>query len=133
MNVPVYPITRINNDLTFYFQSRGPFGENPIAKIVTYTPIYKYGVTYYNLGFGDYDPENNEVFYTTVSNNGDMRKILATVVSTLKIFFQEKPDEIVHIDGSDSVRRAYSHKLIIDYAPLIEEHYVVKGRFSEKN
>jgi hypothetical protein len=128
MNLPIYPVTRINNKLIFYFESRNPFGENPILKIATYALYYKHGATYYNLGFGDYDSENNEVSDTAVSDNGDMRKILATVVSTLKTFFQEKPYETVHIEGSDRVRKMYYHKLIVDYSNLIEELYVVKGR-----
>lgn len=128
MDLPVYPVTRIENKLIFYFQSRNPLGENPILKFVTYTPYNRDGETYYNLGFADYDPNSKEVSDTAVSNNGDMRKILATVVSTLKTFFKEKPHETVHIDGSDRVRRAYYHKLIVDYWNRIEELYVVKGR-----
>jgi len=128
MNLPVYPVTRIDNKLIFYFESRNPFGENPVLKVIRYVMFHQHGAAYYNLGFGDYDPENNEVSDTAVSDNGDMRKILATVVSTLKIFFQENPYEIVHINGNDRVRRAYYHKLIVDYSKLIEEFYVVKGR-----
>jgi hypothetical protein len=132
MNLPVYPVTRIENKLIFYFQSRNAFGENPVLKVVTYVMYFKHGTPYYNLGFGDYDPKTNEVFDQTVTDNGDMRKILATVVSTLEIFFQEKPHETVHIDGSDRVRRAYYHKLIADYSNLIAELYVVRGRSSGK-
>jgi hypothetical protein len=128
MNLPVYPVTRIENELIFYFESRNPFGENPVFKLVTYALCHKHGDTHYNLGFGDFDPESNGVCDTAVSNNGDMRKILATVVSTLETFFKEKPHETVHIDGSDRIRRAYYHKLIVDYSNLIEELYVVKGR-----
>jgi hypothetical protein len=132
MNSPVYPVIRIDNKLIFYFESRNPFGENPVLKVVRYSMFHTHGATYYNLGFADYDPENNEISDTAVSDNGDMRKILATVVSTLKIFFQEKPYEIVHINGSDQVRRAYYHKLIVDYSKLIEELYIVKGRSLER-
>jgi hypothetical protein len=132
MNLPVYPVTQIENKLIFYFQSRNSFGENPVLKVVRYAMFHKHGATYYNLGFGDYDPRSNEVSDTTISDNGDMRKILATVVSTLKVFFQENPNETVHINGSDRVRKAYYHKLVVDYSNSIEEFYVVRGRSSGK-
>jgi hypothetical protein len=128
MNQPVYLVTRVDNKLIFYFESRNSFGKNPVLKVIRYVMFHKHGASYYNLGFGDYDPGNNQLSDTTISDNGDMRKILATVVSTLKIFFAENPDEIVHIDGSDHIRRAYYHKLIVDYSDLIETFYVVKGR-----
>jgi hypothetical protein len=128
MNLPVYPVIRLDNKLIFYFESLNPFGDNPVLKVVTYTPYYKHGALYYNLGFGDYDFQNNDFSDTAVSNNGDMRKIFATVVSTLKTFFKEKPHETVHIDGSERIRRAYYHKLIADYWNLVEELYIVKGR-----
>lgn len=128
----MYPVTRIENKFIFLFQSRNPFGENPVIKVISYALYYKDGDMYYNLGFGDLDPESHEVSDTTVSNNGDMRKILATVVSTLKTFFKEKPHETVLINGSDRIRRAYYHKLIVDYWNLIEELYLIKGRASGK-
>ena len=132
MNIPVYPVIRVPDKLTFYFLSLDPFGRNPVLKIVTYSIYDKHSVTYYNLGFGDFNPESNEVNDTAVSNNGDMRKILVTVVSTLKMFFEEKPYDSVHVVGSDQRRQAYYQKLIADYSNLIDGVYLVKGGYSEK-
>jgi len=120
MNIPVYPVTRVENKLIFYFLSRNPFGKNPVLKIVTYALHRRNEASYYNLGFGDLNPESNEISDTAVSNNGDMRKILATVVSTLKTFFEAKPYDVVHVAGSDRVRQAYYQKIVADYPDLID-------------
>lgn len=123
----MYPLRRIDGELIFYFVSLNDQGSNPIFKIITYKPVDKYGIRYYNLGFGDYNKDTGLPDDRVTSNNGDMRKILETVVSTLKFFFQEHPDKIVHIDGSDQTRRDYYHKLINDYWYRIQEFYFVQG------
>ena len=87
----------------------------------------KYGKKYYNLGFGDYDEKTGLLSDKTISNNGDMRKVLRTVVSALEIFFQEHPNQTVHVEGSDSIRNSYYQKIIIDYADKIQKQYYVQG------
>jgi hypothetical protein len=127
MSLLTYPVVRIDGKLTFYFVSKNPFSGNPIYKVVTYGPLIRYGVVYYSLGFGDYDEITGLSNDKAISNNGDMRKILGTVVSTLKIFFSEHPYEVVHIEGSDQTRKDYYHKLINDYWYNIQELYLVEG------
>lgn len=127
MNSFTYPVDRVRNDLMFYFVSRNSDGNNPIYKVVTYVPVQRYGIHYYNLGLADYDVDTGQYNDIVISNNGDMRKILTTVVSTLPIFFGEHPDKIVHIEGSDQTRKDYYHKLINDYWYRIQELYFVEG------
>src|SRR5690242_10486127 len=107
-----YPVSRVSGRLIFYFVSLNDHGSNPVLKIITYEPVDRYGVRYYNLGFGDYGNDIGLLDDKVISNNGDMRKVLETVVSTLKFFFQEHPEKIVHIEGSDQTRKDYYHKLI---------------------
>ena len=87
MSLHTYPLNRIDNDLRFYFVSMNSEGENRVIKIVAYEQVTKYNITYYNLGFGDLNPDTGEVDDEAESNNGDVRKILSTVVSTLPYFF----------------------------------------------
>lgn len=122
-----YPVGRVEGRLIFYFVSLNDQGNNPVFKIVTYEPIDRYGVRYHNLGFGDYSKDTGLPDDKTITNNGDMRMVLETVVSTLKFFFQEYPNETVHIDGSNQARKDYYHKLINDYWYRIQEHYLVRG------
>lgn len=127
MSLLTYPVIRIGNELIFYFVSKNPYGCNLIHKVIMYVPLTVYGANYYNLGFGDYDKDTGLFDDKAISNNGDMRQILATVVSTLSIFFEEHPDKTVHLNGSDQTRKDYYHKLINDYWYRIQELYLVQG------
>jgi len=95
--------------------------------MVEYVPIVRLGKKYYNLEFGDYSPDKNRIDDLAVTDNGDMRRVLKTVATTLETFFEEFPDQVVHVDGSDSVRRAYYLKLIRDYYDLIPPYFKVQG------
>ena len=113
--------------MTFTFESINADGTNPVTKMVSYAPYVRLGRKYYNLEFGDCDSELKGIDDLVVTDNGDMRKVLKTVASTLECFFQEFPNEEVHIDGSDSIRREYYNKLIRDYFNLIPSHFKVQG------
>jgi hypothetical protein len=134
-----YPLEEVDTKLQFSFVSADTEGENRIIKIIAYDVIKKHKVIYYNLGFGDLDAKTGEVDDEVESNNGDMRKILSTVVSTLPRFFQVHPTKKIHMDGSTLLRKQYYHKLVRDYHQRIAEHYLVEGclngtveRFDEK-
>ena len=127
MNLKDYPVVRVDNKLIFIFESTNSFGLNPIFKIITYAVINKSGVKYYNLGFGDYNADTGLSDDTAISNNGDMRRVLSTVASTLKIFFEERPHETVLISGSDPIRNYYYQKLVHDYEPHVQELYCIQG------
>lgn len=79
MNYPRYQYTAENELNLFEFDSIGNKGK--ITKIVQYTEMTVKG--YYNLGFGDLNPETKEINDEIITNNGDGQKVLATVVSTL--------------------------------------------------
>jgi hypothetical protein len=128
MNLDVYPIKRVEGDnLILSFWSDNSRGTNPVLKIVSYSAIVRNGELYYNLAFGDYDERYGQVYDFVITNNGDMRKVLKTVISTLPLFFEEFPHERIHIDGSDQVRRAYYQKIIRDYNGLISQYFNVEG------
>lgn len=90
------------------------------------------GTEYFNLEFGDYDLRTDEFDDVVVTDNGDMRKVLKTVASTLEYFFDEFPKKKVCIDGSDPRRHAYYHKLIRDYCKFITPLYKVSGSINGK-
>ena len=128
MNYSVYPLTRLEKKyVSFSFESNNAQGTNPVPKMVSYVPYVRLGRKYFNLEFGDCDSEYEAIDDHIVTDNGDMRKVLKTVASTLESFFQEFPNEEVHIDGSDLIRREYYNKLIRDYQNLIPSHFKVQG------
>jgi len=71
------------------------------------------------MSFGDFDHSTNKVNDKIASDNGDMRKVLKTVASTLEAFFKEHPDKIVHVTGSDQTRNDYYQKLVKNYGDKI--------------
>ena len=84
----------------FLFESKGNMS---IIKIVEYTYVRKLsGKKVYNLGFGDYNEEEGLIIDDCNSNNGDMRKVFRTVLSTVPLFFAKFNDAAIWVQGSDN-------------------------------
>lgn len=98
-----YDLTAIKPSVTslkFFFVSRG---KSNIAKVVEYSFCQTFhGKNVYNLGFGDYDPHEETFHDESLSNNGDTYRVFHTVLHTVPLFFQEYPDAVLIIQGSDS-------------------------------
>ncbi len=93
-----YPI-RQEDSLIFSFISEGTKGR--FEKLGKYDQIDE--VTF-NLGFGDRIGKTRNFDNKVVTDNGDIREVLATVVATLDIFFENHPDMFVFIRGSNRKR-----------------------------
>jgi len=100
MKYPRYEYSTESELFLFEFESIGKKGN--IKKIVQYTEMSIKG--YYNLGFGDYNEQTNEIDDTIVTNNGDGLKVLSTVVSTIYAFTGKYPEAYVFATGSNEVR-----------------------------
>jgi hypothetical protein len=101
-NLPIYKTEQFKGDLTlqYFFES---VGSKNIIKLIDYSPVdYKDGKVIFNLGFGDYDEESNTIIDDINSNNGDIRIVFNTVLSTVPLFFQNYPDAVIIVSGSDS-------------------------------
>lgn len=102
ININVYDTTHSaeNFNLLFLFETRG---HKRKLKAVQYSRLEtKSNQIVYNLGFGDYDSKNKRIFDDVVSDNGDVRIVFNTVLSTLPKFFEYNPDIPVYFQGSDS-------------------------------
>jgi hypothetical protein len=127
-----YPFLRqvydSERDETFYtFYSRG---KRDILKVIAFRPIEKDGNKYYNWGFGDLVKNKTGGFVVddkTESNNGDVRRVLYTVVSTLSAFFEINPEATVSIEGSNRQRMSIYEKFVARRWKDIEALYDVKG------
>jgi hypothetical protein len=84
----------------FDFVSDGPNGK--ITKLVEYIETGMKGV--YNLGFGDKDLLTGHINDVVVTNNGDSKKVLATVASTVFAFLSRYPDAWIYATGSCKAR-----------------------------
>ncbi len=95
------------NGLKFFFISKG---EQDIIKAIQFSFVQELnGRNIYNLGFGDYDLENDIIVDDINTNNGDAYKVFNTVLTTIPIFFENFGDEILMVQGSDG-RPAFAEK-----------------------
>jgi len=113
--------------MTFEFISKGTKGE--IQKIIQFqkTEIYEL----YNLAFGDKNITTGEINDEIISNNGDLKQILATVISSLNIFTDRYPNYWVYITGSTESRTRLYQIGISIYLYEIEEIYLVWGNIND--
>lgn len=102
MNLDRYQFRTNASHLDFEFESEGPKGK--IKKVVRFSPQNANGVTYFNLGFGDFNSLTGSVDDLSVSNNNDRDKILATVASIVLEFTSHFPDTMVYAQGSTASR-----------------------------
>ncbi len=102
-DIPAYKTELLKSrtrKIQYLFESTG---RRSIIKAIEYTPVAKRkGKVVYNLGFGDYDEQNGNIFDNSNSNNGDMRKVFRTVLNTVPTFFREHKDAAIWVQGSDS-------------------------------
>ena len=90
---------RSENGLKFFFISKG---ECDIIKVIQYSFLQELkGKRIYNLGFGDYDLEDDKIVDDINTNNGDHYRVLNTVLSTIPIFFDNFEQDILMVQGSD--------------------------------
>lgn len=115
-------------ELFYIFLSQG---KQVIPKLIAFTPIERGGVKYFNWGFGDLVIDKSTGEYRmddkVESNNGDVKTVFYTVVSTLADFFDYHPAATVYVSGSNRQRLAVYRRLISRHWPDIEPLYEVKG------
>ncbi len=85
MDKPFYEFEIIGDAFRFHFNS---VGTKIISKIIIYQVTDM--PNYYNLVLADVQPDGSFDIYVK-SNNGDMEKILATVIQTLMVFLAYHP------------------------------------------
>jgi hypothetical protein len=130
MNLERYKYSTNKSFLDFEFYSEGPKGK--VKKIVRFSPQNANGITYFNLGFGDWNEEKKQVDDKIITNNRDREKILATVASTVLEFTRHFPDVMVYAKGSSSARtRLYQMGLVANWKE-IEPLLHVYGFFESK-
>jgi hypothetical protein len=95
-----------NDRHQYFFESVNPDSGIKIFKVIEYTNLNVEGIptAYYNLGFGDYDRENDEIIDDILTNNGDPYSVFNTVLHTVPEFFARFPQSVLMVGGSDSAQ-----------------------------
>lgn len=107
----------------FEFVSEGPKGKIP--KLVQYSETNIRGV--YNLGFGDKGFSSDEIDDEVISNNGDSRKVLATVAASVYAFTDRHSNVWVYAAGSTKVRTRLYRMGIANNLAEISRDFEVYG------
>lgn len=126
MHLPTYPILEIAPDhSTYRFISEGTNG--CIIKVVIFTEFYP-GGNIYNMALVDINA-NNSVSDESISNNGDIRKIFATVARVILEFLSLYPQRTIFFQGSDNEGRRTNvyHRAISQYYQLLTDELNIAG------
>ena len=130
MNEPVYDVKYSASNNQYVFESVGKNGT--IIKVVQLVEMHD---NVYNLGFGDFNPITGQVNDDVKSENGDMVKVLATVLNIANQFLTENnPMTYVHFKGSDLLRNRLYQIAINQYYDEFSdvfEIYGLNGRIPE--
>ena len=121
MNLPKYQLSAEKSLMVYEFVSIGPKGQIP--KLIKFSETHL--KDFFNLGFGDKNPETGEIDDLTISNNGDSEKVLATVVSAVYAFTDQNREAWVYATGSTPTRtRLYRMGINKYYEKIIRDFYV---------
>jgi hypothetical protein len=101
MNLDRYTYFASNDFKDYEFYSTGPKGR--IKKSVLFTRIVAES-TFYNLAFGDIDPDTDLLDDTVVTDNNDRDLVLATVASTINNFSDRYGNHFIYAEGSTAAR-----------------------------
>ena len=97
-------------------------GRRRIEKMVEFTNVGIENV--YNLAFGDLLPDGI-IDDTSNSNNGDIVKVLVTVISILKDFTEKNPKSYVAFTGSTDDRIKLYRRIIRSYYSTFSKDFKI--------
>lgn len=122
MNLDRYEAYSDSKRRTYEFLSSGPKGT--IKKVVIFDEIQS---DVYNLAFGDWDEELQELRDDTRSNNNDRDKVLATVAHSVLDFMKHHPEATVYAEGITKTKtRLYQMGINAHWAE-INQLYDIEG------
>jgi hypothetical protein len=99
-------------------------GKKTIEKVVDFVPLKAKNIM--NLGFGDLMAEGS-INYKANSNNGDILKVLATVVDILRHFTSCNPEIAIFFTGSTIERTRLYARILKTYYALFSKDFIVYG------
>lgn len=108
MRKPIYPYRKCNDHL-YEFVS---VGKANVIKNVEFARTETAGVV--NLGFGDL-LETGELDDTINSNNADLSKVMATIVSIIEQYTSNKPELKIIFEGSTPQRTRLYGRILQTY------------------
>jgi hypothetical protein len=122
MNQEGYSFVNNAHTTIYTFVSVGEKGT--FSKVVIFQSLYQ---NLYNLILADYDIVTNNFDDKNITNNGDIVKILATVIKIIQDFTAQNPDAFVYIEGNTPLKQRLYNRIVTRNLPEIQAHYTVSG------
>lgn len=114
MSLDRYVYKADENFLDYEFHSIGPKGS--IKKLVRFSQL---GFNLFNLAFGDQKYNSKDINDTIITNNGDSRKVLATVAHIIHDFLLRYPGVMILAKGSTHSRtRLYRIGITVNWKEI---------------
>jgi len=105
-------------------------GKKSIEKVIDFVPIGVKNIM--NLGFGDLLPDGS-VDDTANSNNGDIVKILATIIAIIKNFTTEYPHVEIFFAGSTIERTKLYTRILRTYYSTFSKEFTISAITGSEN
>jgi hypothetical protein len=92
------------DEYRYFFESVNTTDDSKVIKAIEYSYIEDEheGNKVYNLGFGDYNEELDDIIDNVTTNNGDTYKVFNTVLNSIPTFFTKYDNSVISVSGSDS-------------------------------
>jgi hypothetical protein len=123
MELEGYELKAKRGHKVFDFVSKGPKGD--ITKRVGFMPIHI--KNYHNLVLSDVDTVTGHTSDKIISNNGDTKKILATVAVAVYRFLHRHPDSWIIARGNDEARNRLYRMAISNNLNIIPDYLEIRG------
>lgn len=130
MQIGKYLTQQLSYD-TYSFNSIGPKGSIELRIVISKDDKEK-DINIYNLAFGVWNSELNDIDDTVELKNGDMDQILATVAHTALAFLNEHPESLLYVQGSNAIRTRKYQMGITKYIGNIPVNLRVLGLIDQK-
>ncbi len=127
MNNEKYHLKAETEFTRFEFVSEGTKGT--VRKVIEFQKMNSKNV--YNLAFGDYNSETDEIDDLVVTNNGDTEKVLSTVASAVYAFLEVYPNTYVYATGSTKARNRLYRIGITKYLLEMKKDFYLYGQIKE--
>jgi hypothetical protein len=124
MKLDRYEFKSGDNFLTYEFLSEGRKGK--IQKLIQFSLVNQ-NTLFFNLAFGDKNPETGEIDDMVITDNGDSEKVLATVVAAVYAFCDKFPKAWIYATGSTEARTRLYKMGIIKYFDIVQEDFEIFG------
>jgi hypothetical protein len=121
-----YPYTR----QYAYQYSFVSYGKERIEKIATFASAPE--INAFSFVFGDLLADGTTDTYAN-SNNGDMPRVIATIICIIKQFLDEHPDTTVFFIGSTSNRTLLYRRLLKTNYSIFNKEFIINALIQAKN